>query len=444
MADLVLKKGRIVFTDGVREGDVVVDSGMITEITNDYRGEATRVIDCTDKFIFPGVIDAHVHMRVPGMQHKEDFATGSMAAIAGGVTTFLDMPNTVPPTISKKMLAEKRSLVEGQSLADYGLFFGATDDNFAEIQDVRNIAGVKVYMGESTGRLIVRTDAAMENLFSYGKYPIVVHAEEQGCLERFAREMATAGGVGGTISGAAVHSAVRPSECAREAVKRALHMAKKFEARAHIAHVTSRDELEFIEKFKSDRVTCEVTPHHLLFDIGDYERLGNRLKVNPPVRAHEDCEALWKALNDGVIDVIASDHAPHLLSEKDATSYGDVPAGVPGVETMLPAMLDAANRGLVNLDVLARALAANPARIFGVPRKGSIAVGNDADLVVIDMALERTMTNEMILSKCGWTPFAGKMLKGWPIMTIKAGEVAYEAGKFVSSRRGKEIDFVLS
>lgn len=437
MADLVFKKGKIVFPDGVREGDVVVERGIIVDIENDYKGDAQRTIDCAGKFVFPGVIDAHVHMRVPGMEYKEDFATGSMAAIAGGVTSFFDMPNTIPPTITKKSLLEKRALIGDQSFANYGFFFGATDDNFEELKRVSNIPGVKAYMGESTGGLIVRTDEALENFFSYRKFPIVVHAESQECLDRFAAELE---GESARLR-PEYHSLVRPSECAREAVKHVLHLAKKFNGRVHVAHVSTREELEVLSKFKSESVTCEVTPHHLIFDIGTYVQQGGKVKVNPPLRTTDDREALWQALRDGLIDVIASDHAPHSLSEKEA-EYKGCPSGVPGVEFMLPLMLDAANKGLINLDQLARLMAANPAKIFGVTDRGRIEKGLVADLVVIDMEKEVEISREMVKSKCGWSPYEGMKLKGWPVVTVLGGEVVFEEGRFVAAKRGRELNFL--
>lgn len=436
MVDLVLKKGRIVFPDGIREGDVVIERGVIVEITPDYKEEAKRVIDCNGKFIFPGVIDAHVHMRIPGSAYKEDFTTGSMAAISGGVTGFLDMPNNIPPIISKKMLAEKRDLVGDNSFANYGFFFGATDDNVDEIKRLSNIAGIKVYMGQSTGNLIVRKDETLEDIFSYGKFPVVVHAESQECLERFASEYA------GEDARARMdyHSVVRPPECAREAVKHVLHLAKKYDAAVHIAHVTTAEELDIIRKFKSEKVTCEAAPHHLIFDTTSYEKFSNRLKVNPPLRNKEDVEALWAGITDGTIDIIASDHAPHLLNEKDAP-YEECPAGVPGIETILPIMLDAVNKGLVNLERVAKLLAEKPAKIFNIKNKGKIELQYDADLVILDMDLEKTVTNDKLLTKCAWSPFDGMTLKGWPVTTIVGGEVIYDDGKFVSARRGREFNF---
>ena len=438
MADLLLKKGKIVFIDGVREGDVVIDKGVIVEITSEYKGPADRVIECQDKVIFPGVVDAHVHMRVPGSEYKEDFTTGSMAAISGGVTSFLDMPNNIPPIISKKMLSEKRSLIDGNSFANYGLFFGATDDNVEELKRISNVPGLKVYMGETTGNLIVRKDETLEEIFSYTSknFPVVVHAESQECLDRFSAEYSGED----ARSRVDFHSVVRPPECAREAVKHVLHIAKKFDARVRIAHASSAEEIDVIRKFKSDKVTCEVTPHHLAFDLSTYDRLGSRAKVNPPLRSREDVDALWAAINDGTVDAVASDHAPHLLKEKDG-AYEQCPAGFPGVETILPVMLDAVNHGLLNLDRAAQLLSSGPARIFGIQGKGQIAVGYDADIVIVDMDLEKEVTNAAMLTKCAWTPWDGIKLKGWPIMTIMGGEVTYEGGKFVSSKRGKELTF---
>ncbi|MEK7544687.1 MAG: dihydroorotase [Patescibacteria group bacterium] len=438
MADLVLRKGKIVFPDGVREGDLVIDGGQILEISPDYKGEFDREIDCHGKYILPGVIDAHVHMRVPGGTHKEDFMTGSMAALSGGVTTFLDMPNTDPPVIDKKTLNAKRVLAEQDSLANFGFLFGATEENFEDVVHAKNIAAVKIFLGVSTGGLLVKSDDLLDRLLSRVKVPFVFHAEDDECLKHFALQS-------WDFSDPSVHSKIRPSQCAREAVRHILHLWKKYEktARVHFAHVSTLEEIDVIRKFKCDNVTAEVTPHHLFLSTADYSQLGSFGKVNPPLRDPEEHEALWSAVRDGIIEVVASDHAPHLKNEKDLP-YSDSPAGFPGVETMLPLILNAVYQNRLDFVLASRLLSTNPARIFGLQKKGKIEVGYDADIVIVDMDSERVVEGAKLLTKCAWSPFEGMKLRGWPTITIAHGTIMYENGKFVSGKRGKEAKYMKS
>lgn len=435
MADLVFRKGQIVFPDGVREGDLVIAHGEIFEITPDYKGHFDTEFDCRGKYIFPGVIDVHVHMRVPGDSAKEDFTTGSMAALSGGVTTILDMPNNVPPVIDKKSLIAKRSLAEQDCLTNFGFFFGATEDNMEEIFHAKNIVGVKVYLGESTGGLIVKNDETLDRLLERVRVPVVFHAEDQECLDRFRVTCPD-------FSRAVCHSESRPPECAREAMKRVLHLWKKYEntSQIHFAHLSTVDEIAVLKKFKTPFVSAEVTPHHLFLNIDAYERLGFFAKVNPPLRSHEHQQALWQALHEGLIEIVASDHAPHLKSDKEGP-YESVRAGFPGVETLFPLMLNAVYENLLDFGTLAKLTAENPARIFHIPRKGKIEVGYDADLVVVDMDMEKEILASQLLTKCAWSPFEGMKLHGWPVMTIVSGTVMYDRGKFVAGKRGREVRY---
>ncbi len=453
MTDVVFRKGKIVFPDGVREGDLVVSGGKIVAFENEYREAVDLEIDCRGKYILPGVIDPHVHMRTPGAVQKEDFGTGSMAALSGGVTTFLDMPNTNPAVIDKKSLILKRSLAEEGSLCNFGLFFGATQDNLEEAIRAKGIVGIKIYLGQSTGGLLVKDDDIVNRLLERAKVPLVFHAEDQECLERY-RAMNR------DLNRPQAHGEVRPSECAMTAVKRVLHLWKRYEkhARVHIAHVSTREELEVLRKFKDvhaafSPVTAEVAPHHLFLSDADCDRLGFLSKVNPPLRSNEDREALWTALREGLIDCIATDHAPHLLSEKmpvvsdmdgAVPDYDQIPAGFPGVEFSLPLMLNAVYEARLDFVQLAKVMSENPARIFALSGKGKIEVGYDADLVVVDMELEKEIVREKVLSKCGWSPYEGMKLRGWPTLTMVNGTVMYEnpdgiSGKFVSGKRGKEV-----
>lgn len=438
MTDIVFKKGKIVFPDGVREGDLVVDDGKIVEIVPEYQRSADREIDARGKYLFPGVIDAHVHMRAPGAVHKEDFMTGSMAAVSAGVTTFLDMPNNNPPIIDKKSLHAKRVLAEQDSLANFGFFFGATEQNLEEVLHAKNVAGVKVFVGSSTGGLLVKNEEVLDRLFDRCRVPLVFHAEDESCIARFRSSCSD-------FSRPGCHSEIRPPSCAKEAIRKILHLWRKYEktVQVHIAHVTSRDEISVLKKFLSDRVSVEVTPHHLFLSTDDYEKLGFLGKVNPPLRSPKEHSYLWDALRDGLLQIVASDHAPHLKNEKDG-EYDSIPAGVPGVETLLPLMLHAVYEGRLDFVQLAKFTAENPARIFRIVNKGKIQIGYDADLILVDMDLEKEVKAENLQTKCGWSPFEGKKLRGWPVMTLVNGTIIWENGKLVSGERGKEVTYLES
>lgn len=334
------------------------------------------------KVWIPGVIDSHVHFRDPGAPEKEDWASGSAAALAGGVTTVLDMPNTNPATITVEALEAKRAVAKAKSKVAFGLFFGATRDNLDEIRKAENICGIKIYMGSSTGGLLLDDPAVWEEVFKIAKeknVPVVVHAETEAMIQ-----------VG-----------KRDCECARVATEAAIALREKIGNRLHIAHLSCKAEVELVRAHKCPELTCEVTPHHLLFTAADQK--GGFLKMNPPLRSQADQDALWEGLRDGTIDCIATDHAPHTFAEKQSS---EPPAGVPGVEFMLPLMLNAVNEGKLTLERLVELTSENPSRIFGVPVQGQ---------VLVDMNLEKTIRREDIKSKCGWSPYEGRTLKGWPI-----------------------------
>ncbi len=347
------------------------------------------------RFLIPGLIDPHVHFRDPGFREKEDWASGSAAALAGGVTLVLDMPNTNPPTTTVAALEEKRVRAQAASKVAFGLFFGATTGedgklaNADEIRQAEGIVGIKVYMGSSTGGLLVSDPAALEEIFTIAKekdLPVVVHAENE--------EMIRAG--------------KRDCECASVATESALKLREKIGNRLHIAHLSCKGELELIRRYKKmdqhQRISCEVTPHHLFFT--EEEMKDGFLKVYPPLRSKEDVAALWEGLRDGTVDCLATDHAPHTREEKQGPNP---PAGVPGVEFLLPLMLNAVNEGKLTLEQLVVLTSEGPARIFKLKSRGS---------VLVDMNLVRTIDASMIRSKCGWSPYEGRTLKGWPVEAV--------------------------
>ncbi|HBB02557.1 MAG: dihydroorotase, dihydroorotase [Candidatus Peregrinibacteria bacterium GW2011_GWF2_38_29] len=410
MYDLILKNGKVVFPDGVKVVDVCIKDGKIEKIMPSVKDLTKDVIDCSGFYVLPGIIDAHVHMRTPGLTMKEDFGTGSRACAAGGITTFIDMPNTRPPTLNNDDLDEKRGFANDDSVVNFGFYIGANGKNFNDIKHVKNVAGVKVYFGAHYKDISIEDAGLLEELFKWGKMPIVIHAEsEKGSYE---------------------------------AVKQVLHIAKKYDARVHIAHVSTDSEIEEIRKFKSEKVTCETAPHYLFLNKNAFQDLGNFAKVNPPLQTHEDQEALFKAIDDGVIEMIATDHAPHLKEEKEK-SFEEAPVGVPGVETLLPLMLDIVNKGRIDIVKLVKLMCENPARIFDIKNKGKIAEGFDADLVIVDMDEKRIVRNENLFTKCGWSPFNEWELQGVPKITIVNGIKVFENGKIIAGDfRGGEVKFL--
>lgn len=431
MADIIVRNAKIVTSTTVIEGDLAIEGGKISGIGS-VSQNAKREIDSSGKFLLPGVIDIHVHFRDPGFPEKGDFSTESAAAASGGVTTILDMPNTSPPTLTIETLEEKRNIAAAKSLVNYGFFMGLSSDNLREIEKAKNIAGVKVYMGSSTGNLLIQDTNIIEKLFELGRL-VIVHAEDESIIRENEKKFRES-------NDPRIHSLIRDHRSGYEAVKAVLHLAKKYEARIHITHLSSKEEVEEVEKFKSEKVGCDVTPHHLALTTAYYEKLGNYVKVNPPLRDPEDRQTLWKALKSGIIDIVASDHAPHTKKEKES-GYWNAPAGVPGVQTLLPFLLDSVEHGELSLQQVVKITAENPAKLFGISGKGRIEVGYDADLILVDMEKEREVTEEILLSKCGWSPFRGFTFRGWPAVTMVNGKVLYEEGKGVSDDKGKEVIF---
>ncbi|MBI2639201.1 dihydroorotase [Candidatus Peregrinibacteria bacterium] len=437
--DLMLRNGKIVTPSGIIDGDIGISQGKIAQIgriTEHIAHEkAGQVKDCAGLFILPGAIDMHVHFRDPGFPAKEDFGSGSEAAAAGGVTTVFDMPNTNPPTITCAALEEKRAIAAAKSHVNYGFYMGLTSDNILEIRNAKNIAGVKIYMGSSTGNLLVQDLHIIERVFESGILA-VVHGEDEKIIRENQKRYKNS-------EDPSVHSLIRSPDAAFHAVKELLHLAKKHNARVHVTHCSTVDEVEELRKFHGPTVSADCTPHHLFLSQSAYADRGNFVKMNPPLRTNKDRHALLEALRRGYIQAVASDHAPHTKGEKEQT-YSKAPAGVPGTETLLPLLFDAVHHGELTLHDVAKITAENPARILGIRGKGRIEAGYDADLAIVDM--EKTMEvghhngpHHGFFTKCGWSPFSGWKLKGWPVTTIVNGEIAYENGRVNKKVRGREI-----
>lgn len=441
MKHFALINAQIVTHEEIFEGAVIVKNGKIVKL---LRGKSPKlpakmkVLDVQGNFLLPGAIDVHVHFRTPGNTQKEDWTTGSKAALAGGVTTVLDMPNNQPPIVDAKSLAQKRKLVAAKSLVNYGLYAGATPDNILTITKLKGAVGVKVFMGSSTGSLLLDSHEKLEKLFERAakdKKLLAIHAESEACMAIKNEELRIKNV---SLDDPAIHSKSRPPECAYEAVKEVLHLAKKYGTRVHLCHVSTEKELEVIRKFKNPNVSAEVTPHHLFLNDQDYEQYGNLVKVNPPLRAAADQVALWAALKSGLIDMVATDHAPHLMEEKNLP-YEQAPSGVPGVQTMLPLLLNAVSEGKLTLPQVVALTSYHPARKFGFTKKGLVKAGFDADFTVVDMDLLEKVCHHYLWSKCGWSPFHGWILKGWPVMTFVAGELMYEWRESFGAKNGRRL-----
>lgn len=424
----ILQKGKLVASH------IFIEKGKIKSIGK--LEKAQKTIDAQGSVVIPGMIDAHVHFRQPGSEQKEDFYSGSRAAAKGGVTSIFDMPNTNPPTTTLQALEQKLELANRYCIVNYGLHFGATPDNAAAIEKAPT-RSVKIYMGSSTGNLLVDKADAVRDIFKAAKRSgkvTLVHAENEACLKEYSSQYKQL-----TEPEPEMHSQIRASSCAVKAVKDAINLQQYVGNKLYFCHTSTKEELALIRKAKkqSHKIFCEVTPHHLFLDVRAYRTYGNFVKVNPPLRYAEDREALWKALADGTVDTIGTDHAPHLPDEKEK-AYWEAPSGIPGVETVLPLLLDAVNKGRVSLAKVIELTSANPARIFGIKNKGAIKVGYDADLVLVDM--QATTKLESIESKAKWSPFGDMNLQGWPIVTIINGNIVYYRGTLYNTK-GKQLTF---
>lgn len=429
--DLILKNAKIVTPSGIQEGDLGISGGKIAKIgAISEKGAVER--DCTGLFILPGAIDMHVHFRDPGFIEKEDFHTGSCAAAAGGITTVIDMPNTAPPTLTCESLAEKRAIAAEKSVVNYGFYMALSENNLDEIVRAQNIAGVKLFLGSTTGNLLVQKEAAIEKLLRLGKF-VITHAEDENIIQANAVQYE------GAVD-PKVHSLIRSPQAAYESVKFILHLAKKHGARIHITHASTAGEVEQLRKFKGPDVSADCTTHHLYLTDAAYKERGNFVKMNPPLRSEEDRQELWKALKDGTIQAVATDHAPHTKAEKQQP-YLKAPSGVPGEETLLPLLLNSVNRGDLNLSDVCRLVCENPAKLLNIANKGKIQEGFDADLTIVDMNLTQEVGARGYFTKCGWSPFAGWKLQGWPVTTIVGGQVVFDNGKVREAARGKEASF---
>ncbi len=412
--------------------DVIVQNEKIADIDAARSMRVDADIDASGLFLIPGVIDDQVHFREPGLTHKEDLSTASRACAKGGVTTFLEMPNTLPATTSTFELAEKLRLASTKSLVNYGFYIGATTENLAELQAARRTPGIKIFIGSSTGDLLVDDQACLEAIFAETTLPITAHCEDEATI-RSNRERI------GPTHDVADHSRIRDERAAVVCTQRAIDLAFRHSHRFHLLHTSTAAEVELVADHRR-LLTAEACPHHLLFNTSDYERLGTLVQMNPSLKTAADSQVLWKGLRDGRLQVIATDHAPHTLAEKQRP-YPESPSGLPAVENSLALMLNQVHQGRCTLAEVVHWMCAAPARVWDIVDKGRIEVGYDADLVLVDLEQSRTVRNSEQISKCGWSPWDGEVLTGWPVRTWVRGQEVYRDGQFQEGCRGSEAVF---
>ncbi len=428
----LIKNAQVVLPTGIESVSVLLENGQIADVDAAIHAQADETVDATGLHLLPGVVDDQVHFREPGLTHKEDLHTASLACAKGGVTTFLEMPNTAPAATTQAHIETKRALAAEKSIVNYGFYIGATPENINDLRTATNTPGIKIFIGSSTGDLLVDDQDALERIFAETTLPLTAHCEDEATVRANAERFA------GTTD-VADHSRIRDTEAAMVATRRALDLAMRHRHRFHVLHVSTGAETPLLADHQG-LITAEACPHHLLLNVDDYARLGTFAQTNPSIKTAVDNEQLWQALLDGTIQVVATDHAPHTLEEK-LQSYPQAPSGMPNVENSLAIMLNEVNRGRCTLEQVVGWMCDAPARVWDIVGKGRIAVGYDADLVLVDLGLSREVLNVKQLTKCGWSAWHGKKLTGWPVRTWVLGHEVYRDERVDVSRRGQAAEF---
>jgi len=434
--DLVIKNGTVVTPGGILKTDLGIAGGKIIFIGSLSQVKADHIFDAEGLHVLPGLIDSQVHFREPGLEHKEDIAHGTRAAIKGGVTSIFEMPNTSPLTLDENTLQDKLDRADNSAWCDYAFFMGGNSENAHRLSDLERLpgcAGVKIFMGSSTGTLLAKDDDVIAEVLANGKRRVSVHAEDEDRLVS-RQDIAV------KAEKVEAHPDWRDVESAVRATKRLIELAHAADRRVHVLHISSKEEMEILARYK-DLISVEVTLNHLTLAAPEcYEELGAFAQMNPPVRDISHQQGLWHAIQNGIVDVIGSDHAPHTIEEKERP-YPSSPSGMPGVQTSLPLLLNHVEEGRLTLERLVDLTSAGPQRIFGIIGKGRIAVGYDADLVVVDMKAKRTITDDWIESKCSWTPFDGMKVTGWPIATVLRGSMVMREDEILGKPVGEAVRF---
>ena len=431
---LIIKNGSCYIDGKLTKTDIGLSGNKIKKIGK-IELNSSKVYDATDKVVLPGIIDTQVHFREPGSTDAEDLESGSRAAVLGGVTALFEMPNTNPPTSNLVEFDKKLQAAKNRMHSNYAFYFGATPDNtdqLAQLKDVEGCCGVKLFAGSSTGNLLVDKEADIEKVISSSDRIVSIHSEDEDII-KLRKKFIKKGDVHS-------HAEWRNVEVAMSSTRRVVKIAERYNKKIHVLHVTTREEVDFLAMHKKN-VTFETTPQHLTMYAPDcYDKLGTYAQMNPPLRTKEHYDRLWVAIKNNIVDVLGSDHAPHLKENKDK-EYPNTPSGMPGVQTIFPVMLDHVNNGKLSLQQLINLMCENPCKIFGIKNKGYIKEGFDADLTIADMNKEVTIKNEMIASKCGWTPFNNYKVKGFPVGTIVNGHLVMSDGKVVEESKGTPLKF---
>ena len=434
MLDLIIKNGLCYIERDLKNQDIAIKDGKIIEIGK-INKEANEVFDAKGFTVLPGCIDTQTHFREPGSTDTEDLNSGSRAAIAGGITSVFEMPNTNPPTSNKIEFQKKLDLAKDRMYCNYAFYFGATADNnveLAELTSLEGCCGIKLFAGSSTGNLLVAKEEDIEKVFQNSSKVVAVHSEDEEILNRN-KKLIKDGDVH-------THPIWRSEECAISSTRRIVKIAERYKKKAHILHITTKQEIDFLSQHKGN-ITFEITPQHLTIYAPDcYDKLGTYAQMNPPLRDKSHYERLWYAVKNNLNDTIGSDHAPHLKQNKEK-NYPNSPSGMPGVQTLIPIMLNHVNNGKLTLEQLINSVCENPVKIFGIKDKGYIKEGFDADLTIVDMNKKIMIKNKDIESKCGWSPFDGFEFKGTPISTIINGLIKMRDGKILGEPEGTPLVF---
>ena len=432
--NLIIKNGHCYINGKLIKKDIGIIGNKIKKIGRIDQNN-NKVYDATDKVVLPGIIDTQVHFREPGSTDAEDLESGSRAAVLGGVTSLFEMPNTNPPTANLIEFEKKLQAARNRMHSNYAFYFGATPDNtdqLAQLKNVKGCCGVKLFAGSSTGNLLVDKEADIEKVISSSDRIVSIHSEDEDIIKlrkKFIKE--------GDVHS---HPEWRNVECAMSSTRRVVKIAERYNKKIHVLHVTTKEEVDFLAMHKKN-VTFETTPQHLTLYAPDcYNKLGTYAQMNPPLRSKDHYDRLWVAIKNNVVDVLGSDHAPHLKENKEKV-YPKTPSGMPGVQTIFPVMIDHVNNRKLTLNQLVNLMCENPCKIFGIKNKGYIKEGFDADLTIVDMNQEVIIKNEMIASKCGWTPFHNYKVKGFPIGTIVNGILVMSNGKILERSKGQPLEF---
>jgi dihydroorotase len=442
MSKILIKNGKVVSDNTIKELDILVENQFIVKIGKDLSDSNAKIIDATGKHIIPGIIDDQVHFREPGLTHKANIYTESKAAVAGGVTSYMEMPNTKPAALSLELLEDKYNIASRDSLANYSFYMGTSNDNpdIALSINTKEVCGIKIFMGSSTGNMLVDNPQTLEKIFCNSDVPVAIHSEDEETIAKNTKQFIDKYGDNIPFS---AHPDIRSREACEICTIRAIDIAKSCNGRLHILHISTADELKYFTNaipLKDKRITSEVCVHHLYFESKDYNEYGSLIKCNPAIKLKSDKDALFEALLDDRLDIIATDHAPHTWQEKQSP-YLSAPSGVPLIQHTLNIMLDFYHQGRISLEKIVDKMCHKPAEMFQIEKRGHIQEGFYADLAIVDIDKIWEVNKFNIYYKCAWSPFEGKQIKGYITDTIVSGHHAYSNGKFDESKKGERLKF---